>query len=825
MRNSLLSIFFFLILLSWNTVLGQSSRVVKQAQKKYEFKDYAGAVKLWKKAFDQEKDATLRLQLAYQLGEAYAQMNQLEKAEVWLKDAVESDQPSVEWLMLKASVQLKLNQPESAQKTIAQALEKQPYSRQLQDMLDMINRWQKQSYQTDFPFEELKSVNTSYSDYTALWNQERLLVSSSRSGGQHQSIDGRTSEYYSGIFEFKQNQFGDFEQLNEFKSLKGRNIGTPAIDQLQQRIFYTSCNNGKKRCTILMASIDPVTGKISRPKPAPFMQKKVHYGHPFVREDGKMLYFVSDMPGGYGGKDIYRISMREDGGFGLAINMGPQLNTTDDELFPTTIGDSLLLFATERYAGYGGLDLYASRLNDEQASRPILLDFPFNSQGDDFYLTLKPGGIRGWLSSNRNSNTNDDIYTFEAFPLRAILEGELKEEHSGKLLADVDIKILENGLSKNMIKTDSGGYYRTSVSIGSSLEIHAEKAGYFPEKRFQKVADTSRLIRQDFVLALLTYPAAISGFVTDKETRKPLHSDKVMINGPGGFYLETFTNSQGEYRFDSLKPNHIYTVKVTKKGYFSESRVCRIPEARKPLLLNKQNGVDMDFELVAIQEKKEVVINNIYYDFDKATLRESSKLELNKLVSMLRETPNVIVQINAHTDTRGSHAYNDKLSDSRAASVVNYLIANGIDPERLVSRGLGKSNPIIPNAKSETEHQANRRTTFTVTGTDFKPVISQNSFILKGTADLVYRVQLMATANSFDPESYFAVLKAIIPDARFYVNATNNIFRYEIGDRQNLSTAEALKNQVLAAGFADCFIVPYHNGKRITMEEAKQIKP
>ncbi len=112
------------------------------------------------------------------------------------------------------------------------------------------------------------------------------------------------------------------------------------------------------------------------------------------------------------------------------------------------------------------------------------------------------------------------------------------------------------------------------------------------------------MLRQNFTLALLTYPAAISGIVIEKETRKALASEKVMLNGPGGFYLETFTNSQGEYRFDSLKPNHVYTVKVTKKGYFSESRVCRIPEARKPLLLNKQNGVDMDFELIAIQKKR-----------------------------------------------------------------------------------------------------------------------------------------------------------------------------------------------------------------------------
>ncbi|MBG0781778.1 MAG: OmpA family protein [Bacteroidales bacterium] len=824
MRYNFFGILLILILLSFATAMGQSSRLLRQADNRYEAKNYASAIALWKKVFDQEKDAALRQQLAFNIGEAYLRMNQLDEAAVWLNDASEIAQPPVEWLLLKASVQLRLNQSGFARKTILAALDIQPYSRQLQDMLAMIDRWDKQSHEADFPFAKLSSINTEWSDYSALWHQNRLLISSSRPGKQQQNIDGRTSEFYSGIFEFQQNQFGDFELSSDFNALKGSNIGTPAMDQLHQRIFYTRCNNNKKRCAIFVAMIDPLTGKISKSKPAPFMQNYVHYGHPFVREDGKMLYFVSDMSGGYGGKDIYRISLREDGGFGLVINMGPKINASGDELFPTVIGDSILLFAAERFSGYGGLDVYASRLTDEQAQKPILLDYPFNSQGDDFYLTLKTGSIQGWLSSNRESETNDDIYAFEAFPLRTILEGVVKEEHSGQLLADAEIAILENGWRKSMIKTDSIGYYRTSISIGSSLEIHAEKAGYFPEKRRQKVSDSARLLRQNFTLALLTYPAAISGIVIEKETRKALASEKVMLNGPGGFYLETFTNSQGEYRFDSLKPNHVYTVKVTKKGYFSESRVCRIPEARKPLLLNKQNGVDMDFELIAIQKKKEVVIHNIYYDFDKASLRESSKLELNKLVSMLRETPNVIVQINAHTDTRGSHAYNDKLSDSRAASVVNYLVSNGIDPARLVSRGFGKQNPIFPNAKSEAEHQANRRTTFTVTGTDFKPVISQNNFIPKET-DLIYRVQLMATSAYFEPESYFAVLKVIIPDARFYVQPVNGIYRYEIGDRQHLPAAESLKNQVLAAGFSDCFIVPYYNGKRISMEEAKKIRP
>lgn len=824
MKTKLLCILFIFVFLGWNPANGQNSRTLKQAQKKYQSKDYAGAVDLWIKAFDQESSEAVRQQIAFQLSETYVKMNQLEKAEIWLKDVVVNSQPAVEWLLLKASVQLRLNKPQLAEKTIQKALEEQPWSRQLQDMLGMINRWQKQTLSADFPFEKLNFVSTSYSDYAASWFHESLLVSSSRPGETRQQIDGRTSEFYSGIFEYSKNQFGDFEKLGTFELIKGKNIGTPVFDQLHNRFFFTKCSNVKKRCSIYIISIDPISRKAGKPKPAPFMQKKVHYGHPFVREDGKMLYFVSDSPDGYGGKDIYRISLREDGGFGLAINLGPQVNSSQDELFPTTIGDSLLLFAAERFTGFGGLDLYASKLKDEQAQKSVLLDFPFNSQGDDFYLTIKPGSISGFLSSNRNQNTNDDIYAFEAYPLRTILEGTVKEEHTNQFLSNAEVAIKENKIKSKLVFTDSTGYYRASISAGNSLEILAEKSGYFPERRQILANDSSHLIRQDFILSQLTYPAAISGLVSDKETKKPLVSEKVTINGPGNFYLEVYTDSNGAYRFDSLKPNNLYTVKVTKNGYFSESRICKIPEARKPLLINKKNGVDMDFELLAIQEKKEVVINNIYYDFDKATLRESSKLELNKLVSMLRETPNVIVQINAHTDTRGSHTYNDQLSESRAASVVNYLVMNGINPGRLVSRGLGKRSPLIPNARSEAEHQANRRTTFTVTGTDFKPVVSQNSYVPIENA-LVYRVQLMATTSRFDPESYFYVLKAIIPQSRFYVNEANNLYRYEVGDRLGLQAAETLKNQILSAGFEDCFIVPYYQGKRITMEEAKQIQP
>ncbi|MDA3944484.1 MAG: OmpA family protein [Bacteroidetes bacterium] len=823
MKNRALIVLFLLVSFAFKSVEAQSPRLLKQAEKRYNKNDFTGAISVWKKAFDRSAESDARLELAYKIGEAYVQMNQLPKSVPWLIDATSGNETPVEWFILKASVHLKLNQLDQAESTVRQALKKQPYSRQLVDLLALIKRWEAQKSTPDFPFEPAHQLNSPWSDYAALWQDDRMLVSSARPINQRDKQDNRTSEYFSAVFECSINAFGDFEVLIPLNIRPNKNIGTLVFDHEHKRVFFTQCRNRIRKCALMMADYDAESNSFGKAKRADFTQKKIHYGHPFIREDGRMLYFVSDLPGGYGGKDIYRISLRDDGGFGVALNMGPKVNSGADELFPTSIGDSILLFSVERFTGYGGLDIFASQLFDESASRPVLLGYPFNSQSDDFYLNLKKNTVQGFLSSNREVENNDDLFYFEAFPLRILLKGEVREDNSEKLLVDVAVSVSGAGSEELTFLTDSTGSYQTSVPVGSKLLVTAEKAGYFTEKRVLQIADTAQVaVRQDFRLSLLSYPAAISGIVSDRETKKPMPLEKVVVSGPGGFLLETYTDLQGLYRFDSLKPNHIYTVKVSKQGYFNESRVCRIPDAKKPQLLNKQNGVDMDFELTPIQEKKEVLINNIYYDFDKASLRESSKIELNKLVSMLRETPQVIVQINAHTDARGSNSYNDKLSEERAASVVNYLVRHGIDPARLVFRGFGKRNLVIANATTENEHQTNRRTTFTVTGTDFKPFVSQAPESQKVT-DLVYRIQLMASSTYYSPEDYFAVLKTIIPGIRFQATESNGLYRYEAGDRYTLSDAESLKNQIVAAGFSDCFIVPYHAGIRISMQLAKTL--
>lgn len=807
-------------------VNAQSPALLKQAKKRYDKHDYQGAAKTYRKAFSGATDLGVKQHLAFQLGETYSRMNQLGEALDWYRDAINGTQQNIDWYLAMARVQLKLNQTEAAMATLAKAKSLRPNALQIDQMIQLVSRWQTQENQTGVELVKAESLNSVQSDYSPVFANGWLYFTSARNSAQSRSMDNRTSESFSALYMAPEQSDGQYGKPVKLAVRSNKNAGVISFDQRNQRVFYTKCNNRKMRCVLLEASFDGITGKIGKPKRVDFIDKKYHFGHPWVQEDGRMLYFVSDKPGGFGGKDLYRVSIREDGSLGIVTNLGPNINSSHDEVFPTTIGDSLLLFSKESDNGFGGLDIYYASLRHDEPGKIKQLPFPFNSHADDFSLSLKESSVEGFLSSNRDAKTNDDIFQFTAFPIRSSISGDVRDEETLLPLANALITIHSDGKDAMEMKVDSNAAYAFSLPHRSTGVVSASLPGYFTESKRFALSDTNeQAARINFLLSKLTYPATISGVVRERETGKRMANESLTLSGPDGMVSVARTNYEGVYHFDSLKPDNIYTVRISKTAYFSESRVCRVPKLTKPMLLNKVNGYDMDFELIPIQEKKELVINNIYYDFDKANLRESSKIELNKLVSMLFETPNVKVQISAHTDTRGTNEYNDKLSAARAQSVVDYLIASGIHPERLIARGFGKRFPVVANARSEDEHQVNRRTTFMVTGSDYVTKQSGQKVTQSAGARLIFRVQFLASSVRRDPEAYFSALKNAIDELQFHVLEQAGIYRYEAGDRYTLSAAEALKNKIAAAGFPDCFIVPYIDGKKVSMQQANEFMP
>jgi peptidoglycan-associated lipoprotein len=370
------------------------------------------------------------------------------------------------------------------------------------------------------------------------------------------------------------------------------------------------------------------------------------YGHPAVSPDGMWLYFASDMPGGSGGKDLWRVNLRDKQG--SLENMGEFINTPGDEMFPYVRTDSILYFASNGHPGFGGLDIFKATLTPSGGWKVENMGQPINSSADDFGITFGQGES-GYFSSNR---------------------------------------------------TDGRGYDHIYSFVLPDLEIW------------------------------------ISGWVLDKD-EEPVPNAVIRIVGDDGSNQKAIAKPDGTFRFP-LQRGVSYVMLAGAKGYLNAKQEFTSDSAEE----NAEYGVD--FILASIN--KPVVVDNIFYDFDKATLRPESKTALDELAQVLRDNPNVTIEMASHTDRWGSEEYNINLSQRRAQSVIDYLISVGISPDRLQSQGYGKTRPktitkklarLHPQFKegdvltpeyieslseedSEVADQINRRTEFQVLSIDYK---------------------------------------------------------------------------------------------------------
>lgn len=320
------------------------------------------------------------------------------------------------------------------------------------------------------------------------------------------------------------------------------------------------------------------------------------FGHPAVSPDGEYLYFVSDMPGGYGGKDIWRISLKERQG--SLVNLGPDINTEGNDDFPCVRSDGSLYFSSDGHPGMGGLDIFRATAVGDPANlrwKVENMGFPINSAGDDFGITFGKGED-GFFSSNRgDARGYDHIYSFEYDPVRITIEG---------LVMDKDEEPVKNAI------------IRIVGNDGSNQKEVARNDGSF-------------------------------SFALQRGVKY------VMLAGAKGYL-----NQKQEFASDSTMEDANYWVEFI------------LPSISKPS-----------------------VVENIFYDYDKADLRPESKTALNELIAVLHDNPNVTIEMASHTDRWGSDAYNINLSERRAKSVVDYLVENGISRDRLQPHGYGKSRP------------------------------------------------------------------------------------------------------------------------------------
>lgn len=825
--------FIIIILIFLQFLSFSQSRWVNKAERAFESHNYYKAAKFYEKAYNNANNADLRNTLSQKLADCFLEMNLYNDALIWINKLYQND-TSDSVVFLYADTEAKAGDISRALLLLKKGMDHYPDNKDLSRKYHTLIKYQRQQKQgTHNNLTKAESINTKYSDYSPAWfTNDKLIFSSSRKTSQNQEIDGRTSQAYSDLFissfDDKKQEWTKAIKLNSPLNSKN-NDGTFSYDSVNKTGYCMRCFEKTSNCIIVSSEYNKKSNTWEKESSLSINSDEHSTGHPFITANGKTLYFVSDMEGGYGGKDIWKVVKKDDDNWSLPINAGSNINTENNEMFPYVIGDSLIFFASDSRQSTGGLDIFYSFKKGFEYSTSVNPGYPFNSAADDFGIILNRDLKGGFLSSNRTPESSDDIYQFDGYPFNITITGSVTEINNDQPLTNAMVVFEQNEYCDTVYTDSTGLYYYAGFFPYTQYDIFAVKKHYYPEKRELTINDNDLIYSEDavytlnFKLTAKEYPVTIKGKVTERSSGKVMPGETLSIKGSNHYSSTTQTCNNGIYKFAELKPANSYIVKISKEGYFSESRECNIPTVKKPMIFSKKTGHDMDFQLTKIEKKKEIVLNNIYYDFDKATLRPESKEELNKLVSMLKETKEVSVQISSHTDARGNDNYNNRLSDLRAKTVVDYLIDHAIEPGRLIARGYGESKLLIKNAKTEDEHQKNRRTTFKVTEVKEK---TKKKEIDQASADatlISFRVQIHSTQEPIPGKQLFSEIISSINNVKVLVHEANGFYKIEIGERRSLKEINQVKEKLKALGYKDCFITSWYKGKKIGIRKAIEI--
>ena len=513
--------------------------------------------------------------------------------------------------------------------------------------------------------------NSSAMDYApSMYKDGQIVFTSDRSTSSGEETYTWTGREFSDLFVVD----ADKGAVESFDAVFNTNYndGTISFNADYTEAYFSRCGTGSSSgtteyCKLMFSKFEDE--KWSKPIPlTAIMIENTNYAQPTLSADGNILYFATDILDGYGGFDIYYSRKMSDGNWDLPENLGSQINTEGNELAPFLDVDTLY-FSSDFHVGMGGLDVFKTFQSRSSRWSPLQnLKAPINSGSDDFgyvvdYQSEKLDTViqAGYFATNRDGS--DDIYKFSKVilpPVKVIPPPIEEVIDTQEIVENTEFKYI---LEINTVET----IYATPDDPSSGIV----GKGNLPKTKVQ------------------------ISYGNDSKT--------IETDGNGFYELE-------------ISLDEFYNLFGSKGGYlnnstsFSSRGITENPE--KPVRRFKVT-LELNKEIVG----KEFTLENIYYDYNKFEIRSDAEPTLNQLATMLRENPQINIQLSSHTDCRGNDAYNTWLSQKRAESAVNYLISLGIDSDRLRAKGYGKSRLFIKcicTSCSDDEHQQNRRTTFTI---------------------------------------------------------------------------------------------------------------
>ncbi|HSL86143.1 MAG TPA: OmpA family protein [Bacteroidales bacterium] len=655
MKQLLFIILLFLIVIPDSF---SQKRRSDRAYESFNAGEYYQAIDHFKSAYSRtnRNDRAARAELVFMIAESYRLTNDPRNAETWYRQSVRSPLSSPEaqyWLAEQMKKNGKYQQAIDEFRKYKQVAPNDPKADVGIRSCELADEWMRNP--EAYSVEELRDINSRASDFGPAFARDDaglLYFTSSRDNATGNKTHGATGQGFTDIFETRLDKNSKWSTPIPVAGINSEfEDGTPSLTTDYRELFFTRCEAGKrerKGCVIMYS--ERSGSDWSKPENLNIFADTLVAAHPSISPDGLTLWYVSDIPGGYGGKDIYYSTRMKPGDpWSTPRNAGPDINTGGDELFPFIRDNGYLYFSSDGHIGMGGLDIFRAIPQPDGSWVVQNMKAPINSSADDFSITFEANAERGIFSSTRKGRRIDELYSFEMPPLRF----------------------------------------------------------------------------------------NITGLVKDEKTGAPIAGSVVQLIASDGTNLQAETGNSGDFRF-ALRPDVDYIFLASKEGYLSGKE--------KETTKGQEKSRDFMATILLTATDRPIELPNIFYDFGKWDLRPESMVSLDRLVETLNDNPRVTIELMSHTDSRDTDEYNLDLSQKRAQSVVQYLIENGIEPERLQARGYGESspkvvddetssqNPFLKTGTTLTEifintlpteeqkeiaHQINRRTEFRVLRTDY----------------------------------------------------------------------------------------------------------
>lgn len=609
-----------------------------------------------------------------------------------------------------------------------------------------------------------RTINTRQLEFSPAFFEDGIVfISSQKPLSTEKIFDARIESGTMSIFLARRDENGQLEKPEAFATslVSTLHEGPLTFDKSANHIYFSRNNNenngkiakyteGVSRLKIYMAQRQGETNW-GLPIELSFNENISDACHPSISDNGEKLYFASNRAGGYGGMDLY-VSERTKTGWGKPRNLGPKINTVGNELFPFIHADGTLFYSSNGLAGNGGLDVFYIKWDNNDLAlslpnkkgkgsvgMPVNLGKPYNSDKDDFGFILDTEMKMGYLTSNRSGGVgSDDIYSFSANqtdelenPDEHITDNVVKEELDNEpkintthhttnpkpYSKDNSTTYSNNNSSVNYdVNANSNAYSNPRPNVGNEVKTKGKQVNILVVDR-----QTSKPISEATTAYLNLNDLSVSDVIlgnNDKQGQFVKYDGTFDLDLVASKLQNKQTNVSGKAQIKTDK-NGSYVINVTKKGYLTEQITLKKGDLRDDVVVLLSQSSGQSLRNVTLHEGRSFKLNNVYYDYDAATIRPDAARDLDALFALMVKYPDMEVELSSHTDARGTPGYNLDLSQRRAESAVQYLVRKGIDSQRITAIGYGegqlKNHCVSGVFCTDHEHKINRRTEVKIT--------------------------------------------------------------------------------------------------------------